>query len=52
MADETLVVVGALFADGDAGFILLADHADPASGDTGHGEDLQDHACALAATLP
>jgi CDP-diacylglycerol pyrophosphatase len=52
MADETLVVTGASFGEDGAGFILLADHADPATGDTGHGEDLQDHACVLASSLP
>jgi CDP-diacylglycerol pyrophosphatase len=43
MADYTLVVVGASF-----GFVVLADHANPATGDRGSGEELQDHACAAA----
>lgn len=43
----TLVVAGATFADGP-GFILLADRADAATGDRASGEELQDHACALA----
>ena len=30
------------------GFILLADHADPKSGDGAEGEELQDHRCLLA----
>lgn len=30
------------------GFILLADHADTATGDGAEGEELQDHRCALA----
>jgi CDP-diacylglycerol pyrophosphatase len=47
MGRHTLVVVGMLF-DGDVpGFILLDDHADPAHGDWGSGEELQDHACAV-----
>ena len=46
MAQETLVVVGAEFEPARAGFILLADHADPGSG--GHGEDLLDAGCAVA----
>jgi CDP-diacylglycerol pyrophosphatase len=52
MADETLVVVGATFAGGVPGFLLLADHVDLAAGDRGSGEELQDHDCALAETLP
>jgi CDP-diacylglycerol pyrophosphatase len=47
MPMETLVAVGADFAPGSPGFILLADQA--ALGEGGHGEDLQDHACAIAA---
>jgi CDP-diacylglycerol pyrophosphatase len=46
MAQETLAVVGATFAPASPGFILLADHADPAAG--GHGEDLLDARCAIA----
>ena len=48
MAHETLVLTGAVFAAGKAGFLLLADHAEPALGDFGSGEELLDHACALA----
>lgn len=49
----TIVVVGATFTQADGhgaqdGFVLLADRADPARGDGAHGEDLLDHACALA----
>jgi CDP-diacylglycerol pyrophosphatase len=47
MGHHTLVVVGMLFAGDVPGFILLDDHADPAHGDRGSGEELQDHACAL-----
>jgi CDP-diacylglycerol pyrophosphatase len=49
MAQETLVVVGARLAEDAMGFVLLADRADPNKGDFGHGEDLLDHTCALAA---
>lgn len=47
MRSHTLVVVGATFA-GKPGFILLDDRADLAAGNTGSGELLQDHSCALA----
>jgi CDP-diacylglycerol pyrophosphatase len=47
MANETLVALGAVFAPASPGFILLADHADPDAG--GHGEDLLDASCAVAA---
>jgi CDP-diacylglycerol pyrophosphatase len=45
---ETLVVVGTTFPGHHEGFVLLADTADPADGDPGHGESLLDHNCALA----
>jgi CDP-diacylglycerol pyrophosphatase len=47
MGTHTLVLVGAVFA-GKPGFILLDDRANLAAGDTGSGELLQDHSCALA----
>lgn len=47
MGAYTLVVAGATFG-GKPGFIVLADHADPALGDVANGESLQDHACAVA----
>jgi len=47
MARETLAVIGATFEPAVPGFILLADHADPVGG--GHGEDLLDATCAVAA---
>lgn len=47
MGDETLVVVGATFAPAREGFVLLADRADLDAG--GHGEDLLDPRCAIAA---
>lgn len=43
MGDQTLVVVGRYGADGRPGFVILAGRADPAIGDPGSGEDLQDH---------
>ena len=48
MARQTLVVAGAVFADGRPGFILLNDEASLARHDRGGGEELQDHSCALA----
>ena len=47
MGHYTLVVVGRTFADHRPGFVVLADHADPAHGDNAGGEELQDHDCAL-----
>ncbi|MGH7120478.1 MAG: CDP-diacylglycerol diphosphatase [Acetobacteraceae bacterium] len=47
MGAFTLVIAGAFF-DGRPGFVLLADRADPAHGNRGSGESLQDHTCALA----
>jgi CDP-diacylglycerol pyrophosphatase len=44
---QGLVVVGADFADGP-GFILLNNENNPATGDRGSGERLQDHSCMLA----
>lgn len=48
MGNHTLVVVGAVFADGRPGFVILDNRADPAAGDEGSGEELQDHTCAIA----
>jgi CDP-diacylglycerol pyrophosphatase len=48
MGSHTLVLVGATLADGAPGFVLLDDEANPATGDRGSGEELQDHSCALA----
>jgi len=47
MGSHTLAVVGAVLA-GAPGFVILDDQADPATGDRGSAEELQDHACALA----
>jgi CDP-diacylglycerol pyrophosphatase len=43
MGLETLVVVGAYLPDGQPGFVVLASRADPAAGNPGAGEELQDH---------
>lgn len=48
MGEQTLVIVGAEFASGQPGFIILTDHVNPATGDRASGEELQDHGCALA----
>jgi CDP-diacylglycerol pyrophosphatase len=47
MGAWTLALVGARGPDGATGFYLLADRADPAAGDSGSAEELQDHACRL-----
>ena len=47
MGAHTLVLAGETFGGGVPGFILLDNHADPALGDMGNGEALQDHACQL-----
>jgi CDP-diacylglycerol pyrophosphatase len=51
MGDQTLVVVGSVSSDGEPGFVVLADHADPATGDQASGESLQDHASCGAPVL-
>jgi CDP-diacylglycerol pyrophosphatase len=43
MGLETLVVVGAIGVEGQPGFVILAGRADNTTGDTGSGEDVQDH---------
>jgi CDP-diacylglycerol pyrophosphatase len=48
MGEQTLVVAGAVAADGSPGFVLLADRYDPAIGDRAGGEELQDHGCGVA----
>jgi CDP-diacylglycerol pyrophosphatase len=48
MGMHTLVVVGETFAEGRNGFVLLDDRADLAAGDRASGENLLDHACAIA----
>jgi CDP-diacylglycerol pyrophosphatase len=49
MKDETLAVVGVMFAPATDGFVLLAARADAATGNRAHSEDLLDHGCALVA---
>jgi CDP-diacylglycerol pyrophosphatase len=48
MGKHTLVVVGMTWSNNVAGFAVLDGEVDPATGNRGSGEDLQDHACALA----
>lgn len=48
ISKHTLVLVGETFADGSNGFVLLDDKADLAAGDRASGEQLEDHACAVA----
>jgi len=48
MGRQTLVVVGQRFADGRAGFLLLAGRSNVARGNWGSGEELQDHQCRIA----
>lgn len=48
MGHQTIVVVGAVFPDGSDGFYLLARAGNPLVLDFGSGEELQDHACAIA----
>lgn len=50
MGRHTLVLVGAHFPE--PGFILLDDHLDLLHLDLASGEELQDHACAIAGSLP
>jgi CDP-diacylglycerol pyrophosphatase len=45
---HTLVVVAETFPDGRDGFLLLDDKVDVPTGDRASGEELQDHACAIA----
>lgn len=49
MAAVTIALTGAALADGRQGFYLLVDLADPARGDVGSAEELQDHDCRLGA---
>jgi CDP-diacylglycerol pyrophosphatase len=47
MGHHALVVVGADFADGQPGFVLLDGQVDLAIGNVAHGTELQDHSCGL-----
>jgi len=49
MANRTLVVVGATRADGTVGFVLLENKVNRLIADMASGEELQDHACHIAA---
>jgi CDP-diacylglycerol pyrophosphatase len=48
MGAQTLVVVGAQFANAKPGFVILDARADLGSGELIKGEELQDHSCAVA----
>jgi len=48
MGKHTLAVVGMTWPDNVPGFAVLDGVVDPAGGNHGSGEDLQDHDCALA----
>jgi CDP-diacylglycerol pyrophosphatase len=48
MGAQTLTVVGAQFADGTPGFVVLNTRVDVATGTFIRGEELQDHSCAVA----
>ena len=47
MGEQTLVVIGAEFAGGQPGFVILTDHFNLTAGDRASGEELQDHDCQL-----
>jgi CDP-diacylglycerol pyrophosphatase len=48
MGSHTLVALGVVLPGGQPGFVILADQANPATGDRASGEELQDHNCAIA----
>jgi CDP-diacylglycerol pyrophosphatase len=48
MGAQTLTVVGAQFADGKPGFVVLNARVDVGAGAFIRGEELQDHSCAVA----
>lgn len=50
MGRRTLVVAGAVLPGGSPGFVVLAGLVDPATGDTGGGEAVQDHEVCAAPT--
>jgi CDP-diacylglycerol pyrophosphatase len=47
MADQTLLLAGAIAPDGKPAFFLLNDHVQRESGDFASSEELQDHSCAI-----
>jgi CDP-diacylglycerol pyrophosphatase len=49
MASETLVVIGGARSNGDLGFYMLSDRADPQRDDGAAGEELLDHRCKILA---
>jgi CDP-diacylglycerol pyrophosphatase len=52
MGQETLVVIGAILADGKPGFDILTDRVGSSPGDMASGEELQDHDCAVKSDTP
>jgi CDP-diacylglycerol pyrophosphatase len=52
MGDRTLVVIGSTHADGAAGFVILEDQVNRATGDLASGEELLDHSCRIVAAVP
>jgi len=48
MARQSILVTGAIFPGQGTGFYILETSANPATGNAGHAEELQDHDCALA----
>jgi CDP-diacylglycerol pyrophosphatase len=48
MGNESLVIVGAEFAAGQPGFVILNSQVDPSTGNAAGGEELQDHDCVIA----
>lgn len=48
MGHQTLIMAGVVFPDNHPGVILLAGHVDLLHADFANGEDVQDHACAVA----
>ena len=47
MGQHTLVAIGADFAEGQPGFVLLDGQVDLPIGNVAHGTELQDHSCGL-----
>ena len=46
IGQQTIVVVGAHFSDGQDGFYEMVHTANPAAKDLGSGEEMLDHSCA------
>ena len=47
IGQQTIVVVGAHFNDGENGFYEMVHTANPAARDLGSGEEMLDHSCAV-----